>query len=156
MSLPLGAEPAQEASPKKLSWKGLLGCMIIGGFALMIVPAILFPRGFRGGRVQGRLTACKSNLKNLATALEMYASDYGGAYPPRLELLTQGNSYLKTIPTCPAAGRMTYEYRVIPGKTRNFEMYCSGDHHRQAYVGFEGDSTNYPQYNGEQGLLDHP
>ncbi len=56
---------------------------------------------------RGSLTSCKSNLKNIATALEMYASDFGGRYPPGLEQLTVGN-YLKLVPTCPSAGKMTY------------------------------------------------
>lgn len=30
---------------------------------------------------RGSLTSCKSNLKNIATALEMYPSDFGGRYP---------------------------------------------------------------------------
>lgn len=35
-------------------------------------------------RSEGQLTACQSNLKNLATALEMYASDNKDLYPRKL------------------------------------------------------------------------
>jgi hypothetical protein len=43
-------------------------------------------------------TMCKSNLKNLGTALEMYSTDYKGKYPASLGALTP--NYLKFIPSC--------------------------------------------------------
>jgi len=42
------------------------------------------------------LTAMKSNLKNIGTALEMYSSDHKGRYPEKLDYLTP--DYLKTLP----------------------------------------------------------
>ncbi|MGC8733717.1 MAG: type II secretion system protein [bacterium] len=37
--------------------------------------------GSTRAREAARLTACKANLKNISTALEMYANDYNGIYP---------------------------------------------------------------------------
>jgi hypothetical protein len=60
-------------------------------------------RGLNGG-----LTMCKANLKNVGTALEMYATDWDGNYPTTLGLLTP--NYLKTVPTCAEAWDQDYDY----------------------------------------------
>jgi hypothetical protein len=119
-----------------------------GGTA--VVAAILVPN-FIKARSQGQLTACKSNQKNLATAMEMYATDNAGQYPPGFNHLVNGQ-YLRRIPTCPAAARDTYSetYRVQV-KPDRFSFHCSGEHHRSA-----GLPAGYPQYHAEQGLIDRP
>ncbi len=45
-----------------------------------IIAAILFPV-FAGVRERGRRTACQSNLKQMALAMEQYVQDNNGAYP---------------------------------------------------------------------------
>lgn len=87
----------------------------------------------------------------------MYASDNGGRYPRNLGRLTlEPQIYLERLPTCPGAGRVTYlDYRFSTSPDA-FSFSCAGNHHGRAYSGFGADSTNYPQYNAEQGLLDHP
>lgn len=52
------------------------------------------------------LTQCKSNLKNIGTAMEMYSTDCGGRFPHDASCLTP--NYLKRIPTCPTVGSDTY------------------------------------------------
>lgn len=125
---------------------------------IAILAAILVPN-FLKARAQGQLTACKSNCKNIATALEMYASDNGGRYPVSANLsakLTAGN-YLKAIPTCPAAGANTYTAPYTSTQTPdNFSFYCAGNNHGKAYTGFAAAASNFPQYNAEIGLVDHP
>ena len=99
---------------------------------------------------------CRSNCKNIATALKMYAEDNGGRYPTVLSHLTRGN-YLKLIPTCPAAGSATYavEYQTNH-KPDRFSFCCAGNNHAKIYSGFSTNSNNYPQYNSEYGLQEHP
>lgn len=106
-------------------------------------------------RAQGQLTGCKSNCKNLAMALEMYASSAEGRYPRSLYRLT-ASGCLKTLPTCPAAGEMTYRNYRMSMTPDAFSFSCCGNHHGRAYTGFGADSTNYPRYHAELGLLDHP
>jgi prepilin-type N-terminal cleavage/methylation domain-containing protein len=142
---------------KKKAGFTLIELMIVIAI-IAILAAILVPN-FLKARAQGQLTACKSNCKNLATALEMYASDNGGRYPSTTNLaakLTSGN-YLKLIPTCPAAGSNTYSAVYTARQTPDsFTFWCGGNNHSKAYSGFTAASDNYPQYNAEQGLLDHP
>ena len=37
-----------------------------------------------------------------------------------------------------------------------FSFYCTGSRHAKAYTGFTTASAGYPQYNAEDGLLEHP
>lgn len=110
------------------------------------------PCVFMRGHGSSPLTACKSNLKNLATACEMYASDYGGHYPADLTLLTGGN-YLRTVPTCPAAGRDTYSSTYeVSAQPDSFRFACSGCHHHRSGI----HAPNYPRYSAEEGLVWQP
>jgi hypothetical protein len=155
VDLPIGVAPADYRERPGNKGAVLFGLFFLGLVAWIVTPSFWpFGRGRHHGG--GQLTACKSNCKNLATALEMYASDFGGLYPQDMARLTSGN-YLKSIPTCPAAGKdtysATYRYRSKPD---NFSFFCAGDNHEKAYSGFDRPSINFPKYNGELGLIDHP
>lgn len=135
-----------------------------GGFTLIelmiviaiiaILAAILVPNFIRA-RAQGQLTACKSNLKNIGTAMEMYSTDWSGKYPTAgMNLLTP--NYLKTIPECPAAGTVTYQASFGTSSaynSNNFQDYyfiqCGTSNHQSVSV-----PNNYPQYDGIQGLIE--
>ena len=108
---------------------------------------------FVGARSKGQLTACKSNEKNMGTALEMYSTDWSGKYPENTSLLTP--NYLKTIPNCPSAGRDTYSESYKRGKVGpapgvdGYSFYCSGHNHAEA-----GLSPNKPAYNAAEGIVE--
>lgn len=95
---------------------------------------------------EGSLTQCKANLKNLATALEMSASDNRGDYPATLEDLVPGK-YLLRVPSCPTGGNYGYEVSSEPD---NFTMTCTGDH--------SGTTApkGFPQYFGDAGMVEKP
>lgn len=87
--------------------RGNLFLAAIAFMGMATLAAILvIPRLFIRPRNGGQLSSCKSNLKNLGTGLEMYASDHAGRLPPSMAHLTP--NYLKTFPKCPTAGRDTY------------------------------------------------
>lgn len=139
-----GLEPERS---KDYRWAAVL----LGLLGLMT--AIILPN-FQKCHCGSPLTGCKSNLKNIATALEMYASDHDGHYPVRLGQLTP--VYLKTIPTCPAAGRMTYINYHASQKPDNFHVACVGDNHAKSYAHYGKSSYNFPRYRAEDGLIEHP
>ncbi len=111
-----------------------------------ILTAIIIPNFIRAPR-QGRLTGCKSNLKNMGTAMEMYSTDNRGLYPRALSAITP--EYLKVLPTCPSAEKMTYEY-CTSRKNDAYTIYCKGNYH----TGY--GAANYPQYDYTQGLIESP
>jgi hypothetical protein len=88
--------------------------------SVAVIAAILVPNFVRA-RSRSGLTACKSNLKNIGTACEMYGTDWKGLYPKEMSLLTP--NYLKTIPSCPHAGRDTYSasYEVKYGRVDSID-----------------------------------
>lgn len=136
-----------------------------GGFTLIelmiviaiiaILAAILVPNFIRA-RAQGQLTACKSNLKNIGTAMEMYSTDWAGKYPAAIGQLEP--NYLKTMPECPAAGSDTYSGNFVTGATaptnpQGFQDYyyisCVTDTHKAVDV-----TGAYPAYDGIVGLIE--
>ncbi len=112
---------------------------------IAILAAILVPNFIRA-RAQGQVTACKSNLRNIATALEMYSTDSAGRFPTTLTNLTP--NYLKNIPTCPSLGSNTYTAGFTSVSVPDaYTVVCSGSNH-----GGVGLSSNFPQYNSTSGL----
>jgi len=98
----------------------------------------------------GSTTACKSNLKNIGTALEMYSTDNQGRFPPTLSLLTP--NYLKSVPTCPSIGIDTYSGAFVSSAHPDtYTIICRGHNHRGV-----GLLPDFPQYSSPQGLIDRP
>lgn len=94
---------------------------------LIAVAACVLIPNFVRARAEGHYAACKSNLKNLSIALEMYAADSQGQYPPRLAALTP--TYLRRVPSCPAAETDTYSASYEAHGT-HFTVSCQGYNHR--------------------------
>ncbi|MGE0491096.1 MAG: hypothetical protein AB7S38_17950 [Vulcanimicrobiota bacterium] len=110
-----------------------------------------FAAGVVRHRAQGRLMACKSNLKGIGTALEMYSTDWCGRYPTNINLVTP--NYLKTLPTCPGARSDSYSASYqSTSRPDVYTLYCQGMNHCEA--GFI--EPNYPRYQAISGVLERP
>jgi len=121
---------------------------------IAILAAILVPN-FLKARAQGQLAACESNLKNIATALEMYATDYSGDYPvtASVSLLTStatGGAYMKAMPNCPSITTAPYDY-TANGSPDNFTLTC-GAATAHIATGTVGTAGNWPQYTPGEGV----
>jgi type II secretory pathway pseudopilin PulG len=134
---------------RKVDW----GLLFIAAVCIIFVALAIIPNFVRA-RAQGRLTACKSNLKNIGTAMEMYSTDYDGKYPPNLNLLTP--KYLKTIPVCPTARANRYFTTLGPEAPLNYDSFedyylieCAGTAHS-----IYSAPPFYPKYSGIEGLID--
>jgi len=143
----LALRPVPEPKKPKPDRFGLVQLLAVVGMVLML-GSILVPN-FMRAKARGNLTACKSNLKNIGTALEMYSTDHGGLYPTSPDLLTP--RYLKTIPTCPTMGWVTYQFQMA-SKPDLYTVVCAGRHHTGAGV----QEYNYPQYTSTTGLIERP
>lgn len=136
---------------KKKPFFSCLGCSIAGG-GLLILVAILLPHQIRPRHAE-RLATCRHNLKNIAMAAEIYASDSKGRYPSKLAQLVSFND-LDKIPTCPEPGSVAYRYEVVNGKAARFTICCAGNNHATAYHDTSSAAADYPQFRSEEGLVD--
>jgi tRNA A-37 threonylcarbamoyl transferase component Bud32 len=142
------------------AWK--MGAIaLISGLAIAFT--VTFPppsiRYAREANVRNIMRGCSSNLKSLASALDLYSQDNRGLYPSSLSpvkaSLSGGN-----IPTCPTAGRDTYStgYRVS-ADNKVFTVCCSGLNHRGTkYYSQSGyvqvTFPDFPQYDSIKGLIE--
>lgn len=148
----LGAEPPELEASKPRPRVSLLTVLAL--LAIVSVLAAILVPNFVRARARGTLTACKSNLKNIGTALEMYSTDWSGKYPTSLDVLTP--KYLKLIPECPTTRTVTYRAhfgKAAPMNKGGYEDYyyveCLGENHSAVSV-----TGNYPAYNGIEGLVE--
>ena len=120
----------------------------IATFLVAVLAAILVPNFIRA-RAQGSVPGgCKSNLKNLATSLEMYASDNQRHYPQKLSQIAP--NYLRIIPQCPSAQSDTYSATYgVAQEPDAFTVCCNGLYHTAAGI----QIPNFPQYTSYRGLL---
>ncbi len=132
---------------KKLNKKGftLIELMIVIAI-IAILAAILVPN-FVKARAQGQLTACKSNLKNLGTACEMYAADHNGRYPSLYSSI-RSEGYMKVLPECPLTPGTSYTY-TMKSNPDYYYLLCTSGNHTQAGV----KATGFPQFDSQVGLV---
>lgn len=98
---------------------------------------------------EGNFEICKDNLKKIAQALKLYATDNGGLYPKRLDKISPNPKYLEFIPTCPAVTKDTYSDGYEVAKDRKaFTVYCVGNNHGNIMI-----KENFPQYSSASGVL---
>ena len=124
---------------------------------IAILAAILVPN-FKRARSRGQLAACLSQCKSTATALEMYAVENDGRFPSLsglagLSTLTATN-FLKRLPVCPAAARVTFLDYAATATPDRFSFSCVGNNHGDCFPG--SVSLNIPGYSNDQGVIDHP
>jgi type II secretion system protein G len=109
----------------------LIEMMIVVAIIAILV-SILVPNFIRA-RAQAQTAACEANLKEIATALELYQTD-NDRYPTS-GTVNQADTdlapYLKQIPVDPAAGPSAYySYTVTSPGTSNasYTIVCPGTH----------------------------
>ena len=105
------------------------------------------------------IATCEANLENIATALEMYATDNNGNYPPSLGYLTMklenGGQYMKFINLCPEVsennGKSGDYIYISSASPDNFTLICPvpGGHISTGVVSEEGC---WPQYIPGEGI----
>jgi hypothetical protein len=137
-----GKDPAVKASSEKKS----LFPFVLGVIVLLFVGYWWLQLYFYRNR-SGQYVACRSNLSNIGTALEMYSTDFAGRYPSALDSLRP--AYLQSIPTCPSAGKPSYSYSACTAPDR-FTVYCAGTNHRT------DAGPDEPCYSSDLGLLPMP
>jgi len=98
---------------------------------IAILAAVLVPN-FMRAREASRLTACKSNLKNISTAVETYSNDFDGLYPGGVGGLNKTaipsvaggvlqNDYIQKRTVCPT---QKGEYFFTQSQSIRYWIYC--------------------------------
>jgi competence protein ComGC len=110
---------------------------------MSILFALMMPN-FMRARASGLLTSCQSNLKNMATSIEQYATDNAGRYPSVINDLLP--NYIHALPDCPSCKfGYDYIYRTVPDA---YTVYCKTANAH----GVMGVPDGFPQYDSANGL----
>jgi prepilin-type N-terminal cleavage/methylation domain-containing protein len=120
--------------------------MMIVVSIIAILAVVIIPR-FRRLQDKANLTGCVSNLKSLATAIQLYSIDSSGENPPSLSLLVP--DFIRRMPLCPAAGQQeTYSGGyVFSDVEETFTVSCRGRFHAAS-----GLAEDQPFYSSRSGI----
>ena len=122
---------------------------------LLLIPTVAAPllHWRMEQKVEVDYIACQGNLKNLATACEMYSTDNVGRYPLSLRQLSPDYlkwASLKSMPVCPGADPTATGYQFRSDINPDvFTICCSGFNHRPKIT-----TANYPQYCNISGIYE--
>lgn len=124
------------------------GCVVV--IIAIVAILVFYVPGLVNKWQTQKLEECGENVKKLSKAINKYY-DENGCYPERLDDLIP--KYLDMIPVCPAAktGDVYVKSYKYNDRTRYFEIYCKGHHHKDA-----GAPVNYPKYTGKKGFVLKP
>ena len=100
----------------------------LGTLALLAVAAVIAANivpNFLRAQSRKEFMSCRSNLKNIGLALEIYSQQGKRTYPDSLQPLTP--NILVAIPACPAAGEDVYSqtYRYVPASAGEVSLYTA-------------------------------
>ena len=102
---------------------------------IAILAAVLIPN-FMRAREASRLNACKSNLKNISTAIETYSNDNDGVYPFTNNNIVDINTgaaggigilrdrYLQKDLVCPSVGNVNRYRYWSSSDGAQYGIYC--------------------------------
>lgn len=126
----------------------LLELMIVVAI-IAILAGILIPN-FTHARAQAQTAACEANLREIATAFELYYAD-NQVYPTgsntkivATTISNAGVNYLNTVPQDPSASTTTANYTFTSSAAANppgYVIVCPGNHDPQTLSRIYGGTT---------------
>lgn len=126
----------------------LLELMIVVAI-ITILAGILIPN-FTHARAQAQTAACEANLREIATAFELYYADnqvYPAGSNTKIIATTISNggvNYLNTVPQDPSAASTTANYTFTSSAAANppgYVIMCPGNHDPQTLTRIDGGAT---------------
>jgi len=111
--------------------------VILAVLAMLILPSYVRARS------RGRLSACETNLRNMASALEVYSTENDRHFPASLTNLTP--TYIQSVPTCPSAGSGTPYVQgfVSMSNPSAYTLTCKGSWHTDLGLPEDAPSFHY-------------
>jgi prepilin-type N-terminal cleavage/methylation domain-containing protein len=112
---------------------------------ICILIALITPN-FMRARSMAQFTSCESNLKNLATAAELYSTENQSRYPTAIAKLVP--QYIVSLPICPSCMQgYSYSFTTVPDA---YTLWCGT---AQAHA-MAGKPDGFPQYYSSHGGAD--
>ena len=134
----------------------LIEMMIVVAIIAILV-GIVVPNFIRA-RAQAQTAACEANLKEIATALELYETD-NDQYPPSGTVNsanTDLQAYLKQVPVDPVAGPGAYYTYTVSNAdtgTASYTIVCPGTHDPGTLQNIsQGTTYTHIQYSSSAGF----
>lgn len=142
----------------------LQGLLVIAGLSILVLgflPQYFLPQSRDPARHRADDRECRSNLKSIGSAMEMYLTDSGADHATSLAQLTP--NYLKSLPDCPNGS----VYR-LKSSGSHFTVSCKSGAHierRRRYFGFipllwtpadRPIPSGYPLYAAGKGVIVSP
>lgn len=119
----------------------LIEIMVVIAIAVL---AAMLVNNFLHARNSSQTSACEANEKQIATALEQYAVDHGGVYPPAGPVVPAmfggaNNPYLTTRQTDPVSGKTYTLLSSVPDcPDAAYEITDQGGHDPVTTAGLPG------------------
>ena len=110
-------------SPRQYGGKGMAIAGICTGAASIVIFMLLLSimlSSLARARELAKRTVCANNLKNIGTALVIYANMYNDKLPPNLDILIDEADMSGMSFMCPSATEDYEHYIYIPFKTVNY------------------------------------
>lgn len=136
----------------------LLEMMVVVAI-IAILAAILIPN-FTHARAQAATSACMSNIKNIATAMELYYTDYQ-QYPSvtksPVQSITNFSTYMGNQNPVDPAGSGSYEVSAAKSTSGvwSYQIWCPGAHDPTTLKSVQpaGNTTNTTiEYDNVKGM----
>jgi type II secretion system protein G len=134
----------------------LIEMMIVVAIIAILV-SIVVPNFIRA-RAQAQTAACEANLKEIATALELYETD-NDQYPASGTVNSSNTSlqpYIKQVPVDPVAGPGLYYTYTVTNPTTGTASYvitCPGSHDAGTLQNIsQGTTGTHIQYSSAAGF----
>ena len=125
--------------------KGALTFNLAILFTVVFMAWCLYPN-FMKARLSGQAIACESNIKKIATALNMYADDNEKLYPDSLKKL-EGQYIKKEVLS--VVNKKPYGY-TCNNNTENYTIWCPEP---DIHEGWSMQEGCWPQYSSGEGIM---
>jgi general secretion pathway protein G len=151
----IDVNPAENGRAAQMGFT-LIEMMIVVSI-IAILASILVPNFVRA-RAQAQTAGCEANLKEIATAMDLYETD-NDRYPDSGTVdasNTQLQPYIKQVPVDPAAGPSVYYTFTVTNpttSTADYTIVCPGTHDPGTLQNMTPDTTfTHIQYSSSAGF----
>lgn len=112
-----------------IKWNRILGMVSVGIMALSFLAFLIYSQVVSSSDEHAKLQLCKTNMFNLADAIEKYKSDHNNHYPQTIEALADGKYleiYMNNVKICPLNSN-SYIYQINGWEADHYTIVCPNE-----------------------------